>query len=142
MPQHRLTPLKAHWMSLYEPVTKNLKLDMRMNLKSKKVGCLCKASRCFKPSPIFRKTIGKVSDCVCNSLLVFLWRCSCKRCAALWDATDGGANYQQDCAILGMDTRYAQTLNPLICRSKSRRLPKHQTKPTCRKQPTLYKPSF
>ena len=38
VPQHRMTPLKAHWMSLYEPVTKNLKLDMRMNLKSKKVG--------------------------------------------------------------------------------------------------------
>lgn len=37
VPQHRLTPLRAHWMSLYEPVTKNLKLDMRMNLKSKKV---------------------------------------------------------------------------------------------------------
>ena len=32
-----MTPLKAHWMALYEPVTANLKLDMRMNLKSKKV---------------------------------------------------------------------------------------------------------
>ena len=38
VPQHRMTPLKAHWMSLYEPVTQNMKLDMRMNLKSKKVG--------------------------------------------------------------------------------------------------------
>ena len=32
-----MTPLKAHWMALYEPVVNNLKLDMRMNLKSKKV---------------------------------------------------------------------------------------------------------
>ena len=37
VPQHRLTPLKASWMQLYEPITKNLKLDMRMNLKTKKV---------------------------------------------------------------------------------------------------------
>ncbi|GAX74641.1 hypothetical protein CEUSTIGMA_g2089.t1 [Chlamydomonas eustigma] len=37
VPQHRLTPLKTSWMQLYEPITKNLKLDMRMNLKTKKV---------------------------------------------------------------------------------------------------------
>ena len=37
VPQHRMTPLKANWMSLYEPITQNMKLDMRMNLKSKKV---------------------------------------------------------------------------------------------------------
>ena len=37
VPQHRMTPLKAQWMALYEPVTQNMKLDMRMNLKSKKV---------------------------------------------------------------------------------------------------------
>ncbi len=37
VPQHRMTPLKASWMQLYEPITKNLKLDMRMNLKTKKV---------------------------------------------------------------------------------------------------------
>lgn len=30
-------------MSLYEPVTKNLKLDMRMNLKSKKVSPIASA---------------------------------------------------------------------------------------------------
>lgn len=37
VPQHRMTPLKNSWLSLYKPVTEILKLDMRMNLKSKKV---------------------------------------------------------------------------------------------------------
>ncbi|EFJ42592.1 hypothetical protein VOLCADRAFT_83638 [Volvox carteri f. nagariensis] len=37
VPQHRMTPLKTAWMELYKPITENLKLDMRMNLKSKKV---------------------------------------------------------------------------------------------------------
>jgi len=37
VPQHRMTPLKTQWLELYKPITDNLKLDMRMNLKSKKV---------------------------------------------------------------------------------------------------------
>lgn len=37
VPQHRMTPLKNNWLALYTPVTENLKLDMRMNLKSRKV---------------------------------------------------------------------------------------------------------
>ena len=37
VPQHRMTPLKDKWLLLYGPVTENLKLDMRMNLKSRKV---------------------------------------------------------------------------------------------------------
>lgn len=37
VPQHRLTPVKNSWMTLYTPVTENMKLDMRMNLKAKKV---------------------------------------------------------------------------------------------------------
>ncbi|MEW5297461.1 MAG: hypothetical protein WDW38_006290 [Sanguina aurantia] len=37
VPQHRLTPLKTNWLQLYKPITENLKLDMRMNLKTKKV---------------------------------------------------------------------------------------------------------
>lgn len=41
VPQHRLTPLKNSWLSLYKPVTENLKLDMRMNLKTRKVGGGC-----------------------------------------------------------------------------------------------------
>ncbi len=32
-----MTPLKSHWMELYKPVTETLKLDMRMNLKTRKV---------------------------------------------------------------------------------------------------------
>ena len=38
VPQNRLTPLKNNWLALYKPVTENLKLDMRMNLKTRKVG--------------------------------------------------------------------------------------------------------
>ena len=37
VPSHRLSPLKEHWMALYTPVTKQMKIDMRMNLKLKKV---------------------------------------------------------------------------------------------------------
>lgn len=37
VPQHRMTPMKESWLKLYQPITENLKLDMRMNLKSKKV---------------------------------------------------------------------------------------------------------
>ncbi|GBF88847.1 RNA-binding protein-like [Raphidocelis subcapitata] len=37
VPQHRMTPLKTAWMQLYTPITDHLKLDMRMNLKTKKV---------------------------------------------------------------------------------------------------------
>ncbi|KAK9831349.1 hypothetical protein WJX81_004469 [Elliptochloris bilobata] len=37
VPAHRMTPLKNAWLSLYQPVTDNLKLDMRMNLKTRKV---------------------------------------------------------------------------------------------------------
>jgi RNA-binding protein PNO1 len=40
VPQHRMTPLKNAWLTLYQPVTENLKLDMRMNLKTRKVSCL------------------------------------------------------------------------------------------------------
>ena len=36
MPTHRMTPLKNAWLALYQPVTENLKLDMRMNLKTRK----------------------------------------------------------------------------------------------------------
>lgn len=37
VPTHRFTPLKENWLALYKPVTEQLKLDMRMNLKTKKV---------------------------------------------------------------------------------------------------------
>jgi len=37
VPQHRFTPLKENWMAIYKPITDMLKLDMRMNLKTKKV---------------------------------------------------------------------------------------------------------
>ena len=37
VPQHRLTPLRNSWMALYTPITEHMQLDIRMNLKSKKV---------------------------------------------------------------------------------------------------------
>ena len=37
VPAHRFSPLKEHWMALYTPVTKQMKIDMRMNLKLRKV---------------------------------------------------------------------------------------------------------
>jgi len=37
VPQHRLTPLRNAWMDLYTPVTQHLGLDMRMNLRTRRV---------------------------------------------------------------------------------------------------------
>lgn len=37
VPSHRMTPLKNNWLALYKPITETLKLDVRMNLKSRKV---------------------------------------------------------------------------------------------------------
>ncbi len=36
VPANRMTPLKDAWMELYTPVTENMKVDMRMNLKTRK----------------------------------------------------------------------------------------------------------
>jgi rRNA processing protein Krr1/Pno1 len=44
VPQHRMTPLKKAWLDIYQTVTGNLKLDMRMNLKTKKVWFLSSVS--------------------------------------------------------------------------------------------------
>ncbi|KAI5067336.1 hypothetical protein GOP47_0017864 [Adiantum capillus-veneris] len=37
VPPHRYTPLKQHWMEIYTPVFEQMKIDIRMNLKSRKV---------------------------------------------------------------------------------------------------------
>mmetsp|Transcript_42862 Transcript_42862/g.99570 ORF Transcript_42862/g.99570 Transcript_42862/m.99570 type:complete len:275 (+) Transcript_42862:22-846(+) len=37
VPAHRFTPLKAHWMEIYEPLVNHMKLQVRMNLKTKSV---------------------------------------------------------------------------------------------------------
>lgn len=37
VPPNRMTPLKAQWMELYEPVVTQLKLQVRMNLRAKAV---------------------------------------------------------------------------------------------------------
>jgi RNA-binding protein PNO1 len=35
IPQHRLTPLKKHWMQIYEPIVKHMKLQIRFNTRTK-----------------------------------------------------------------------------------------------------------
>jgi hypothetical protein len=35
VPQHRLTPLKQHWLEIYKPIVEHMKLQVRMNTKSR-----------------------------------------------------------------------------------------------------------
>ena len=35
VPTHRFTPLKEKWMDLYQPIVKHMKLQIRMNLKTR-----------------------------------------------------------------------------------------------------------
>lgn len=37
VPTHRYTPLKEHWMKIYEPIVERLHLQVRFNLKSRQV---------------------------------------------------------------------------------------------------------
>lgn len=37
VPAHRFSPLKKHWMEIYTPVYEQMKIDIRMNLKARKV---------------------------------------------------------------------------------------------------------
>ncbi|EGG22873.1 RNA-binding protein PNO1 [Cavenderia fasciculata] len=37
IPPNRMTPLKEHWREIYEPIVTHLKLQIRMNLKTKRV---------------------------------------------------------------------------------------------------------
>ncbi|EKX37453.1 hypothetical protein GUITHDRAFT_158597 [Guillardia theta CCMP2712] len=37
VPSHRFTPLKEKWMEIYDPIVKHMKLQVRMNLKTKSV---------------------------------------------------------------------------------------------------------
>lgn len=37
VPSNRLTPLKSHWMEIYQPLVKHLKLQVRMNLRTRAV---------------------------------------------------------------------------------------------------------
>ncbi len=37
VPPHRFTPLKENWMKIFTPVVEHLKLQMRLNLKTKSV---------------------------------------------------------------------------------------------------------
>jgi RNA-binding protein PNO1 len=37
IPPHRMSPLKRHWLDLYSPLVEHMKLQVRMNVKSKTV---------------------------------------------------------------------------------------------------------
>merc|ERR1712146_851742 len=37
VPNHRFNPLRRHWMDLYTPISEELKLNIRMNLKTRTV---------------------------------------------------------------------------------------------------------
>lgn len=37
VPPHRQTPMRAQWMQIYEPIVKHLKLQIRMNLRTKSI---------------------------------------------------------------------------------------------------------
>lgn len=37
VPPHRMAPLRAQWMQIYEPIVRHLKLQIKMNLKTKSV---------------------------------------------------------------------------------------------------------
>eukprot|EP00271_Cylindrocystis_brebissonii_P012997 TRINITY_DN32535_c0_g1_i1.p1 TRINITY_DN32535_c0_g1~~TRINITY_DN32535_c0_g1_i1.p1 ORF type:complete len:242 (-),score=30.52 TRINITY_DN32535_c0_g1_i1:234-959(-) len=37
VPAHRYKPLKEHWLEIYTPITEQMKIDVRMNLKNRKV---------------------------------------------------------------------------------------------------------
>lgn len=67
VPQNRLTPLKESWLKLYQPVTEHMQLDMRMNIKTKKVGC----PNVARPDPKrLRHEASQAVDTVSHALLV------------------------------------------------------------------------
>ena len=37
VPKHRMAPLKENWLKIFNPVVEHLKLQIRFNLKTKKV---------------------------------------------------------------------------------------------------------
>ncbi|KAI9490715.1 pre-rRNA-processing protein PNO1 [Zychaea mexicana] len=37
VPQHRLSPLKRHWLEIYSPLVEHMKLQVRMNVKARAV---------------------------------------------------------------------------------------------------------
>jgi hypothetical protein len=58
VPQHRMTPLKDAWMELYTPVTEQMKIDMRMNLKTRKARRCAGASAARPPGFAAANALG------------------------------------------------------------------------------------
>lgn len=53
VPPNRLSPLKSRWMEIYEPIVKHLKLQIRMNLRTKAVEL--KTSKATKDTSALQK---------------------------------------------------------------------------------------
>lgn len=77
VPQHRMTPLKTSWLSLYKPVTENMQLDMRMNLKTKKV---CVSVHACVGVRVYVRACLCVSACVCACVRACLRVCARLHC--------------------------------------------------------------
>ena len=66
VPANRLTPLKNSWMELYTPVTQKMKIDMRMNLRTRAVELKVNSKRTEDPG-----ALQKCADFVSAFLLGF-----------------------------------------------------------------------
>lgn len=92
VPPNRMTPLKAAWLQIYTPVTETLKLDMRMNLKTRKVcgRVAFRGRRCRVWAPVtndaharlWRKHAAGVLVCLC--VAGGLVECVVAHCCVLW----------------------------------------------------------
>lgn len=82
VPQERFTPLKKYWMQLYTPITEQMQIDMRMNLKARRVEL---------------KTTGKTDDP--NAL---------QKCADFVQAFMYGFAVQDAIALLRVDDLYLE----------------------------------
>ena len=51
VPPHRMTPLKASWPKIYPPLVEHLKLQVRMNVKSRSVELRTSCLLYTSPSP-------------------------------------------------------------------------------------------
>ena len=68
VPKHRMVPLKENWLKIFNPVVEHLKLQIRFNLKTKKVEIrtskdtqdisnLQKGNKCIFSSPRVQRTL-------------------------------------------------------------------------------------
>lgn len=71
VPQHRLTPLRNAWEKIYEPLVKHMKLEVRMNTKTRNVELRVPSfSQCFQ-SPFHTRHVREPKTTVrCRKELI------------------------------------------------------------------------